>query len=299
MFTRITIVLLACLIFSEVRQCVITHASLHISEQLQRGSIRGTVKDKTGAVVSNARVLVRDFTGVVEEVTTDGAGRFSVGNLLPGEYEVTVVFSGYKQIRIGKVQIGVGQAKELSVVLQNGGDVPEGTPKTTTSSDKGSGTTPTKADTSKTATTDNSNKAPTSDNASKASGKDNTNKAPRRDNTSKAPGRDNTSKNRQRKGVVEATARSFDNDITLRNWLDSEAKEAKLLFRIVPVKDGASIFIFEQTKAKNKIRYQINLVNTPLNGDELLARIEQDRDKTFVGVHRLGETSHLLVFYGK
>src|SRR5205807_3888361 len=56
------------------------------------GSISGTVKDPTGAVVSNATVsVVNTDTGVtVRTVKTDSAGNYSAQLLPIGHYQITI-----------------------------------------------------------------------------------------------------------------------------------------------------------------------------------------------------------------
>ena len=67
--------------------------------QVLYGSIVGTVTDPSGAAVPKAEVKALDpQTGEARSVTTDDAGRFSIGNVMPGVYEVHVTASGFRQI---------------------------------------------------------------------------------------------------------------------------------------------------------------------------------------------------------
>src|SRR5256886_9892636 len=55
------------------------------------GSISGTVQDPTGAVVPNARVVLKDQkTGLTKESTTTEAGAFLFPDLASGLYQITV-----------------------------------------------------------------------------------------------------------------------------------------------------------------------------------------------------------------
>ena len=58
------------------------------------GTIRGTVKDATGAVIANAKVTITDLeTNTSREASTNGAGDFEVFGLKSGRYKVSVTAS--------------------------------------------------------------------------------------------------------------------------------------------------------------------------------------------------------------
>src|SRR3981081_3729765 len=66
--------------------------------QKDAGSIVGTVKDPTGALVSNAKVTVTDVErGSNFSVTTNDAGEYVAGPLRVGRYAVTVEHPGFKK----------------------------------------------------------------------------------------------------------------------------------------------------------------------------------------------------------
>src|SRR5215469_17016128 len=55
------------------------------------GAIQGTVRDATGAIISNALVTAKNVaTAVVTTRTTSSDGLYNIGPLIPGRYEVTV-----------------------------------------------------------------------------------------------------------------------------------------------------------------------------------------------------------------
>src|SRR6202521_2999744 len=54
-------------------------------------SLEGTVTDKSGAVISGAKVTVTDqATGVSRDTVTSGAGFYRISGLSPGRYKVDV-----------------------------------------------------------------------------------------------------------------------------------------------------------------------------------------------------------------
>jgi hypothetical protein len=71
---------------------------------ISTGSIVGTVADPTGAVVSEAKVLITNKgTGQVMTTTTTSSGTFASGALIPGEYTVRVEGQGFKTAQLSVV----------------------------------------------------------------------------------------------------------------------------------------------------------------------------------------------------
>src|ERR1700676_3043709 len=73
--------------------------------QVVGGSISGTISDKSGAVVANATVTMKNLaTDVSTAVKTNAQGLYSLPNLLPGNYQQTVSAAGFEvSIRKGIV----------------------------------------------------------------------------------------------------------------------------------------------------------------------------------------------------
>src|SRR5207244_10423930 len=89
--------------------------------QVTGATLSGTITDPSGAVIPNAQVSVRNTaTGVTREVTADTAGFYSVPNLLPGNYEVTVMSPGFSTARQSNVELGVGAQQQLNISLKVG-----------------------------------------------------------------------------------------------------------------------------------------------------------------------------------
>jgi hypothetical protein len=93
--------------------------------QTSQGSIGGTVSDSTGAVVAGAKIVARNAaTGTTSESVTSSAGTFSFSNLNPGNYDLTVTFSGFKAAHQNAVIVQVGTTTAQNITLQPG-DVTE------------------------------------------------------------------------------------------------------------------------------------------------------------------------------
>ncbi len=68
--------------------------------QQETGQISGTIKDPSGAVVPDVAVQVRSVaTSQERTATTSGSGSYTVTNLLPGNYSVTVSKAGFTRPR--------------------------------------------------------------------------------------------------------------------------------------------------------------------------------------------------------
>ena len=71
---------------------------LSLMAQTSQGRILGTVVDLSGAVVPQVRVTVENTaTGVSRTVVTTSAGDYTVPNLDPGMYTISVEAAGFKK----------------------------------------------------------------------------------------------------------------------------------------------------------------------------------------------------------
>lgn len=91
--------------------------------QVLYGSLVGTVTDQSGAVVPNAQVkAVNPATGGIRETTTDEAGRFTMGNVVPGTYEVRISSPGFHQFNKTGVEATVNTVSRVDVQLEVGAE---------------------------------------------------------------------------------------------------------------------------------------------------------------------------------
>jgi hypothetical protein len=85
--------------------------------QLETGQITGRVTDPNGAVVTGAAVSVKSVeTGAERAATTDGEGAYTVTNLQPGLYEVSVQAQSFAR-STQRVQVTVGARASLDTAL--------------------------------------------------------------------------------------------------------------------------------------------------------------------------------------
>ncbi len=103
--------------------------SLHPQDQTTTATLKGTVTDSAGAVISGAKVtLVGQDNGISRMILTDAAGDFAIRLLPPATYNLKVVSKGFKtytqqgigllpgQTAVQTLQLAVGSETEQVVV---------------------------------------------------------------------------------------------------------------------------------------------------------------------------------------
>jgi hypothetical protein len=89
--------------------------------QAGRTEITGVVHDASGALIPQGRIVVTEIaTSHVVSLTIGDAGTFTITNLKPGEYTLTVEVVGFKTFVQSGVQLATGERVRLDVVLQPG-----------------------------------------------------------------------------------------------------------------------------------------------------------------------------------
>src|SRR5206468_2840617 len=93
--------------------------SLPAEAQQNLGSIVGTVTDPSGAVVLGVLVTARHIsTGIVNKVTTNAAGAYTLLDLKIGEYELSLGATGFKTLKQGvRVEAGVTAKLDFQLLV--------------------------------------------------------------------------------------------------------------------------------------------------------------------------------------
>jgi hypothetical protein len=90
-----------------------------VHAQILNGTISGTVKDPSEAVVPNAGVTVTDLaTNQQYRTTTDETGAFTLANLPNGFYKVVAEHPGFAKTEIASVQVFVSQISRVAIKLE-------------------------------------------------------------------------------------------------------------------------------------------------------------------------------------
>src|SRR5271167_4445424 len=70
------------------------------------GEFVGTVKDPSNAVVAGCAVTVKNLgTSATRNTTTDATGSYTVVNLEPGNYEITLEMAGFQKVTFNNLQL--------------------------------------------------------------------------------------------------------------------------------------------------------------------------------------------------
>lgn len=100
---------------------VFLFASLALGQANPTGTLAGTVTDSSHAVVPGATVRASDAaTGIKLQTTTGANGHYSIGNVAPGVYAVTVTAKGFQSAAFQAVTIVASQVYTLNAVLSVG-----------------------------------------------------------------------------------------------------------------------------------------------------------------------------------
>ncbi|MBI4480774.1 MAG: TonB-dependent receptor [Acidobacteria bacterium] len=83
------------------------------------GTISGTLKDASGAVVVGARVTVTNkSTGRISTTTTGSDGSYSVRQLAPGRYSIRFDMSGFAPVEVAEAELLLGRTSRIDASLQ-------------------------------------------------------------------------------------------------------------------------------------------------------------------------------------
>jgi Carboxypeptidase regulatory-like domain/TonB dependent receptor-like, beta-barrel len=85
------------------------------------GSLIGTVSDQNGGPIGNASVTILNTgTRVTRAVTTNSDGLYTVPNLIPGNYDLTVTAQGFASVVVRGVSLLAGERREVNVTMKIG-----------------------------------------------------------------------------------------------------------------------------------------------------------------------------------
>jgi hypothetical protein len=84
-------------------------------------TLTGTIRDKTGALLPQADVIIRNTaTDVVREVHSNSAGEYVAAALPPGRYNITVSAPGFRKYQAEGVTLRVAQNARIDITMQVG-----------------------------------------------------------------------------------------------------------------------------------------------------------------------------------
>src|SRR5207302_3244163 len=77
--------------------CFALLVSQGLLAQSDLGKISGFIKDPSGATIANAKVTIRNNTGVERQTTTNDSGYYVVTNVPPGLYTMIAEAPGFQR----------------------------------------------------------------------------------------------------------------------------------------------------------------------------------------------------------
>jgi hypothetical protein len=93
----------------------------HAAAQVATGDITGRVVDPGGSVITGATVTARNTgTGLTRAATTTSDGDYTITQLPPGLYEITVEAPGFSKALLKDVQVLVGGRETRNISLRTG-----------------------------------------------------------------------------------------------------------------------------------------------------------------------------------
>ena len=97
-------------------------AATGFAQNTNSADLSGTITDPKGSVIVGATVSVQDVDkGTTKDYTTDKAGLFETGSIVPDHYLVTVTAAGFKTLVRGPITLDVG-VQTLNASLEVGGN---------------------------------------------------------------------------------------------------------------------------------------------------------------------------------
>ena len=92
-----------------------------LSAQVLYGSVVGTVRDQTGAVVPGATVTITNVqTAQTREAISDDAGNYSILNVLEGTYDLSVKMTGFRTYLEKGIVVSINTVRRADITLQVG-----------------------------------------------------------------------------------------------------------------------------------------------------------------------------------
>jgi hypothetical protein len=84
-------------------------------------SLTGTIRDKSGAVIPKAQVVIKNTAnGLTRNLVTNADGEYLASALPPGPYDLTVAAKGFRKYQAKDVTLRVAQTARIDVTLQVG-----------------------------------------------------------------------------------------------------------------------------------------------------------------------------------
>jgi len=92
-----------------------------VQAQVAGATLTGTITDPAGRVVPAAQIVItNEATGVVNKLATNSDGIYTAGNLLPGDYTISIAAPGFNTEERTGIELTVGGQQVLDLALKVG-----------------------------------------------------------------------------------------------------------------------------------------------------------------------------------
>jgi len=109
------------LVFAIGLSMLLSFSASPVLGQAATGTLDGTVTDQQGAVIAGAEIKMVDVTtNSTRSVTSNDVGRYTIVNIPPGTYDITVTKTGFTAAKYSAQKIDVGGVLTLNVALTIG-----------------------------------------------------------------------------------------------------------------------------------------------------------------------------------
>src|SRR5262245_19052183 len=89
--------------------------------QFETGSVLGTTRDSTGAVLPGVSVTLRNVdTGIAATKAAREDGQYEFFTVRPGRYEVSAELQGFTTARATGIKVSIGERQRIDMTLSPG-----------------------------------------------------------------------------------------------------------------------------------------------------------------------------------
>src|SRR5258708_5261951 len=89
--------------------------------QVAGATLTGTITDPAGRVIPQAQIVItNEATGVATKLATNANGIYTAGNLLPGDYTISIAAPGFNTEERTGIELTVGGQQVLDLALKVG-----------------------------------------------------------------------------------------------------------------------------------------------------------------------------------
>src|SRR3954454_3287346 len=97
-----------------------------LSAQISQAGLKGIVQDASGAAVAGANIILKDKgTGAQRTTTSSGSGEYTIPNLSPADYSLTVGMSGFRTVVVESLPLHTGEQSTYDAKLEVGASTQE------------------------------------------------------------------------------------------------------------------------------------------------------------------------------